>query len=116
MDGPYLRLPSDVLPQDISREWIKNVNANLKHIRLISSAHMERIAEERQAATPAHRQNQYKPDELVLFQRDPKKPLPTKLTPHFAGPYKVIAQYKNDVKCKHLSTARVETFFVSDLK
>ena len=40
VDGPYLRLPSDSLPQDVSREWIKNLNANLKHIRSISAAHM----------------------------------------------------------------------------
>jgi hypothetical protein len=116
VDGPYLRLPSDSLPQDVSREWIKNLNTNLKHIRSVSAEHMSKIADDRQAVTPAHRQNQYKPDELVLFQRDPEKPLPTKLTPHFAGPYRVIQQYKNDVKCKHLSTMKVETFFVSNLK
>jgi len=116
VDGPYLRLPSDTLPQEVSKQWIKNISDNLKEIRLASARYMSEVAQERLAVTPAHRQNMYKPGELVLFLRDPDKPLPTKLTPHFAGPYRVIQQVKNDVQCKHLSMMKVETFFVSNLK
>ena len=116
MDGPYLTLPDNVLPSEISEMFIRDLDAKLKDIRSRSSQYQDMLAAERVAATPAEKQNVYHPGELVLWQRDPTKPLPTKLSPNFLGPYMVIKQYKNDVECRHLVMQNVCTFDVTRLK
>ena len=115
-DGPYFALPKSVLSKEISEAWIKTLDANLKDIRSRSNLYQDRLASERVAATPEREQNVYHSGELVLWQRDPTKPLPNKLSPHFKGPYKVIKQETNNVTCQHLVLKNVETFHVSRLK
>ena len=42
--------------------------------------------------------------------------LPTKLSPHFTGPYEVIKQEKNDVIARHLATGAIKVMHVTRLK
>ena len=115
-DGPYLRLPDTVLSSEISETFVKTLDANLKEVRSKSRLYQEKLAAERVATTPLDKQNVYHEGELILWQRDPTKPLPNKLAPHFKGPYKVIRHTKNDVECRHLVMKNVCIFDVSRVK
>jgi hypothetical protein len=115
-DGPYLQLPQGTLPAEITVQWIKTLDANLKSIRDKSSIYQNELIEKRISKTPIEKQNVYHPGELVLWQRDPTKPLPNKLASHFKGPYEVIAQYKNDVECRHVVMRNIQTLPVNRLK
>ena len=115
-NGPYLQLPKDALSSDITVEWIKALDANLKSVRDKSSQHQDKLIESRISKTPVEKQNVYHPGDLVLWQQDPTKPLPNKLASHFKGPYEVIAQYKNDVECRHVVMKNIQTVPVNRLK
>ena len=71
---------------------------------------------ERTQDTPEHLQNCFQKGDLVLFQRSPDAPLPTKLSSPYTGPYEVIQQYKNDVECRHLVMGNVKVLHVTRLK
>ena len=58
----------------------------------------------------------YLPGELLLHRRDPDIFLPTKLTLPFSGPYEVLEQTRNRVKCRHLSSHVVKDLHLSSLK
>ena len=89
-EGPYLSLPEGLDPSRITHEWVRALDADLKRLREVSSKHQREIVAKRTAETPADKQNVYQPGELVLWQQVVDGPLPTKLSPHFTGPYKVI--------------------------
>jgi hypothetical protein len=58
----------------------------------------------------------FQPGDFVLFQLDPTKPKPTKLSSPYTGPYEVLRQVKNDVECRHVSLGVVRKFHVTRLK
>ena len=89
-EWPYLRLPDTVLLNETSQTFVKNLDANLKEMRSKSRLYQEKLTAQRVAGTPPDKQNVYHESELVLWQRDPTRPLPNKLAPNFKGPYKVI--------------------------
>ena len=60
------------------------------------------------------KQNIYQAGDLVLFDKGAK--VFPKMSHRYAGPYKVKAQYKNDVDCQHLVTGQVVRVDVQDLK
>ena len=115
-DGPYLRLPSEGLPADITNAWVVALDTDLKRIRHVSSEFQQKLVEERTKDTPEELQNQYQPGDIVFFRRDPTKPLPTKLSGDFTGPWEVIRQYRNVVYCKHLAIGLEKPLHVSRLK
>ena len=116
-DGPYLRLPTDALPADITNAWVRALDEDLKHIRSISAEFQRKLIEERTAATPEATQNTYQPGDIVLWTRDKTKPLPHKLDGQFRGPYEVVQQNRNIVMCRHLAdSSRVVPLFVDRLQ
>jgi hypothetical protein len=42
-DGPYLRLPAEGLPADITNAWVVALDADLKKIRQISKEYQEQL-------------------------------------------------------------------------
>eukprot|EP01031_Cornospumella_fuschlensis_P027063 gene27063-32700_t len=80
--------------------------------------HQARVAAKRAAASGVTigTQNTYAPGDFVLFQLDPTKPRPTKLSPKYLGPYQVINQDKNDVSARHVNLGDVRTMHVERLK
>ena len=81
-----------------------------------NSSLRQNTVSERVATTPPEKQNGYHEGELVLWQRDPTRPLPNKLAPNFKDPYKVISHTNNDVECRHLVIKNVCMFDVSRVK
>ena len=61
------------------------------------------------------RQNCYQRGDLVLCQRNPDVPLPTKLTSPYSGPYEVIQRVKNNVECM-LFMGNIKVLHVTRLK
>jgi len=102
VDGPYLRLPADALPADITNAWVVALDQDLKTIRRISADYQRSLIDKRTAETPEATQNRFQPGDIVLWERDKSKPLPTKMDAPFRGPYEVIEQKRNIVMCKHL--------------
>jgi len=115
-DGPYLRLPKEGLPADITNAWVVELDADLKHIRKVSEEYQKKLVQERTQATPEETQNQYQPGDLVFFRRDTTKPLPTKLSGGYTGPWEVIKQHRNVVFCRHLAVGVEKPLHVSRLK
>jgi hypothetical protein len=115
-DGPYLRLPDSAVPSEVTHAWLQALDEDLRLVRGISQQFQAELIAKRLAETPPERQNMYQPGDLVLFQLDPSKPRPTKLTPTFLGPYRVIGQVKNDVHCRHVVTEVVKVLHVERLK
>ena len=85
-------------------------------MRAISREHQAKIIDSRTKVTPIEEQNIYNPGELVLWQRDPTKPLPNKLASNFKGTYEVMTHDRNDVTCRHIVLKNVEIFLVNRLK
>ena len=116
MDGPYLQLPEKHLPKDITNEWVRLLDKDLKLIRELSTKFQANLIAERLAVTPEERQNAFQPGDLVLFQLNPDNHLPTKLPSPFLGPYRVIQQRTNNVECKHLVMGNIKWLHVTRLK
>jgi len=112
----YCRMPEVGDGTVLASAYLQSLNENLKTLFEISKKHQDKLVEERTKSTPPEEQNQYQPGDLVLWQRDPDKPLPSKLSPKFVGPFIVLDQYKNDVSCRNVLHGYVETFHVSRLK
>ena len=52
----------------------------------------------------------------MFFRRDPTKPLPTKRSGEFTGPWEAIKQTRNIVFCKHLAIGDQKPLHISCLK
>ena len=115
-DGAYLKFPEDAVPGEVSHQWLSELDADLKNIRDKSAKYQEELAAKRLKNTPEEFQNVYKPGEMILWQRSPDQPLPSKLSSHYLGPYEVISQNKNDVVCRHMATGEVKYFHVTRVK
>ena len=115
-DGPYLNLPTDALPGDVTNAWVIALDADLKKIRQISADYQRLLVEERTRATPEQLQNKYQPGDIVIWERDLSKPKPHKMDAPFTGPWEVIHQKRNIVRCRHLADPeREQSFFVERL-
>jgi hypothetical protein len=107
-------------------EYLNKLNSNMSIIRDISTKYQSDLRNSR--LTDSHLQNRYQPGDLILFnpRENPYAMRETKLSPKFLGPYEVISQRRNDIKCKHvtlntehvLHASRVHPFFgtVDDAK
>ena len=81
-DGPYLKLLEDAVPGEVSHQWLSELDADLKIIRDKSAKYQEELAAKRLKNAPEEFQNVYKPGEMILWQRSPDQPLPSKLSSH----------------------------------
>ena len=105
-----------LLPTDITEAWIKELDADLKHIRNVSGKLQAELIATRLAARPEETQIVFQPGDLVFFQLNPDNPLPSKLSSPFLGPYHVLQQHKNDVECRHLVMGTIKWFHITRLK
>ena len=116
IDSPYLKLTENALPEEITHEWIKQLDDKLRTVRSISSEYQAKLVKERLEQTPEKRRNVYHPGELVLLQRDPSQHLPTKLSMHFTGPWEVIKHESNAVEIRHIATHEIKNVHITRLK
>jgi hypothetical protein len=116
-DATYFRMPEEGDSMQRAHAYIQLLDNNLRVLLDISRRHQAEIVAMRAEKSPiAEKQNRFQSGDLVLFQLNPDNPLPTKLTPKFKGPYEVIEQYKNDVRCRHIILGDVQEFHVTRLK
>ena len=59
--------------------------------------------------------NRYQIGDYVLAEKRTKMNS-LKLLPRYLGPYEVLSQYKNDVKCRHMATSEVIEYHVEELQ
>lgn len=113
-DAKYFVLPTHEDSTQISNEWLRQLNDNLRAVRQITSEFQKSLMERRMRHNPpAHRQRQYVPGDLILHNelhdgqwRQPK------LSSRCSGPYEVISQNKNDIECRHLCMKNIAFFRV----
>jgi hypothetical protein len=115
-DATYFKLPEPIDSSKDTAEYVKLLDANLQLVRELSDKYRSVLVAKRTGSQQPEQQNMYQPGDLVLFQRDRTKPMDTKLTFIYAGPFEVILQVKNDVQCRHLNNGIVQTFHVERLK
>jgi hypothetical protein len=115
-DGPYLKLPTDALPETITNAWVVALDEDLRAIRKISTEYQQMLIEERTRSTPLETQNTFQPGDLVFWERDRTKPRPTKLSAPNHGPWEVIKQEHNIVLCRHVISEKVEPLHVTRLR
>lgn len=115
-DSTYLKLPELGSASETAHAFVQLLDDNLRIIWEVSQKHQLKLIAQRAGSDNPLLQNCYQPGDLVLFQHDTSKPLPSKLTMKFAGPFEVIWQRKNDVHCRHLVMKTTHTFHVDRLK
>ena len=106
--------PFDDLNVKTAPAYLKQLDYDLKLLRSKSLQYQQDIARERTSQKLP--QNVYQPGDLILFQHPKDKPLPHKLGTPFAGPFEVIEQLKNDIKCKHVVLGTEREFYVGNVK
>jgi hypothetical protein len=112
----YFKLPEVPENSDLFNDYVNLLNANLSLIRSISYNYQQQLIQKRSSKVTTETQNLFQPGDLVLFQLDSSKPLPSKLSPKYLGPYIVIQQRKNDVECRHVNLGNLSTLHVERLK
>ena len=111
----YTQLPADANSLEHAHEYVKLLDADLQTLRAISKEFQSKLILKRTADNP-ERPNEFQEGDFVLHQLPKDKPRPTKLTPRYEGPFKVIRQRNNDVECRHLVGDFITTLHVSRLK
>ena len=96
-------------------DFVRLLDSDLSTLQDLSRGHQARIAAARRSKGP-QTPNTFQPGDLVLFQQDPSRPLPSKLSPRYLGPYRVLTQSKNDVSCEHINLQHRKVFHVTRLK
>jgi hypothetical protein len=113
VDAPYFRLPS-AMEQDVRDSapgFLQRLDENIAIVRDASRKHQLDIVAERRKHDDVV-QNTYQPGDFVLWnpREKPSDHLKYKLQTAMLGPYEVLSQDKNDVKCRHL-VLRTESIF-----
>jgi hypothetical protein len=113
----YLKLPDNLMPDQVSSAYIKLLDANLKVIKEISDKAQREAIARRSRFTQEELQTKFQPGDFVLFQLDPSKSLPNKLSAPLTGPYKVVKQITNTVYCRDLVNSGIaKAFHISRVK
>ena len=114
-DAVYFQFPTNHMPEDAST-ILRELDENLRVVRSRSLQLQQELKLERQKKDVAI--SKYCAGDLVLWNQleQSSDHLPTKLSTTWLGPYKVIAQEKNNVVCKHLVLMSDHTFHVERLK
>ena len=115
-DSSYFDIPEHLSEKDKSSEMLRQLNDSLTILRQTSKAYQDKIIDERTKKNDERTQNMYQPGDFVLLISGTNNPKSSKLAPHYAGPYEVIIQRKNDVTVRHLATGQVYDFHVERLK
>ena len=117
-DKTYFLLPpeSEVEDRQSLPAYVRMLDESLRNLQAASKKYQDNLVAERLKTNAESKQNIFQPGDFVLFQLSKDKPLPSKLTPRFSGPYEVVHQVKNNVTCKHLVMYSTHVFHVERLK
>jgi hypothetical protein len=115
-EATYFRVPESIPESSKGHEFIRLLNENLKILSQTSKKFQDGLIELRTKNNDPEKQNIFQPGDYVLLRQDKSHSLPTKLSPHYLGPYIVLGQVKNDVTARHLSSGVVKVMHVEDLK
>jgi hypothetical protein len=101
-DSLYMKLPPDGTLPEKAGAFLEALNLNLETLRSLSKKYQRELLDSKEEQrVPPEKQNMYQPGDFVLMARDYNMHS-DKLLPRFKGPYVVLSQYKNDVKCRDL--------------
>ena len=84
-------MPQGLNSSERTHEFVRRLDENLQHLRVVSKQFQDQLILERTSSTPAETQNKYQAGDFVLFERDKSVPRPNKLSPDFLGPFEVIS-------------------------
>ena len=116
--GTYFKMPANLTSDaDRQKAFVTLLDENLRTLRELSSDHHDNVLAKRQRKHEDRSYNLYQPGDLVLFKISvTDKPLPSKLTLQFAGPFKVISHEQNDVTAQHLVSGVIKVLHTDRLK
>ncbi len=115
----YFHLPSPLVPGHDYSALVAHLDANLAAVRSVTATFQASLRDTRRTTTPT--QNKFSAGDLILW--NPRENVfsfrSSKLAPKLLGPYEVISQNKNDIKCVHpilhtkhtLHSSRVTPFY-----
>ena len=109
-DANFFKLPSNVLPEHCSAEILKLLDQDLKTLRDTSLKFQTQLATQRTKGN--YPIVHYQAGDLILWNpREHSRAFKeSKLSPNWLGPYKVLEQKDNDIKCVHLCMGTTWTF------
>jgi hypothetical protein len=110
----YFDFPSTSLDIKTAPKFLKQLDDDLLIVRENALRYQKALADDRTKSEIP--QNMYQRGDYVLFKHPTDRPLPSKLSTAYAGPFEVVGQTKNDVECRHLITHAIKTFYVENLK
>jgi hypothetical protein len=115
-DAGYFKLPHGLSPGQRSSEYLRRLDEDIQHIRRISMELQDKIVRERSEGMDTV--PKYVRGDLVLWdpRENPCDMLPSKLDTNFVGPFEVLEQVHNNVKCRHVVLETEPTLHVSRLK
>jgi hypothetical protein len=115
-DAGYFKLPHELAPGQRASEYLRRLDADIQHIRRISTELQEKIVRERSDGDNTI--PRYVRGDLVLWdpRESPCDMLPSKLDSNYVGPFEVLEQVNNDVKCRHVVLETEPILHVSRLK
>ncbi|KAJ1385956.1 hypothetical protein B484DRAFT_461164, partial [Ochromonadaceae sp. CCMP2298] len=112
----YQQVPSaDDIPGAVD-SYVRLLDRDLKRLWAVAQEFNRKLQRTRTSAVTAQEQNRFQAGDFVLFHRDPARMLPDKLTLKYTGPYEVIEQVNNNVKCRHMNDGVVSTLHVERCK
>lgn len=122
-DATYHRLPLTNTDTEKTHAYVRRLDQQIRYLMDKSKQYQAELISKRLQTTTTEQQNMYQEGDYVLVKMDADgNRLPTKLSPRYFGPYRVIQQYKNDVTCVHLTrhkeivvhVERVKPFYGTD--
>ena len=96
------------------QKLLKRLVTNIAKLREVSTEYQRSLDKARVSSQELSKQNKYCKGDYVMFDTGPK-PNP-KMSSRHRGPYRVIAQIKNDVQVRNLITDAIHTYSVHDLE
>ena len=92
---------------------VKKIHQSMAAVREASRDYQMDIAKRRGQGEPET--NPYQEGDFVVAEKRTKMNT-MKLMPRYLGPYEVLRQYKNDVKCRHMASSEVIEYHVDELR
>lgn len=112
VDSKWLKLPDLDFSKDISNQFIKALDENIRNIREAAYDVIARIQNKRLKQAV----NNYQIGDFVLVDAKAMNMKSNKLAPNYYGPYTVEHVYKSDLTLKHLVTGDSKEYHMEHVK
>jgi hypothetical protein len=116
VDASYFKLPTVLEENELSVEYLKVLNENLRIVRDVAKEVQRREQMKRLELDPEAGLNSYKKGDMVLVDHARMNDRKSKLAPRWSGPYYIDDVYKADITCKHMVTGKVKVVHMENLK